>query len=312
MLAWSSSSDFPGPGEARWSQVKPGGLSQCCWLPVLQTGGAKHAEPQSPIQPTLEGWKCGNFTTVIILRVTFLHRNENTKKVKSSLHMKVLCLHRCCKLYGNGRFNEGGKTETRCFSPKGGSMSPLHLSVVSSLDVTVIFHVMVETNNSWSGFNLGENLVEVTPNIFQLYNILELGGHEYLGWLSVWPWLSLLAPKVKVDLVKNFKKSYQVIYHMREHGQSSITHRLSVRCTGKQGECHPHIVCRSPTSSHSSGHTPKPPHLIPLQVLLTSYICDLILLVTTQRSCSQVKARRWILSFTFTLISLFAYSFHAS
>lgn len=61
MLAWSSSSDFPGPGEARWSQVKPGGLSQCCWLPVLQTGGAKHAEPQSPIQPTLEGWKCGNF-----------------------------------------------------------------------------------------------------------------------------------------------------------------------------------------------------------------------------------------------------------
>lgn len=128
MLAWSSSSDFPGPGEARWSQVKPGGLSQCCWLPVLQTGGAKHAEPQSPIQPTLEGWKCGNFTTVIILRVTFLHRNENTKKVKSSLHMKVLCLYRCCKLYGNGRFNEGGKTETRCFSPKGGSMSPLHLS----------------------------------------------------------------------------------------------------------------------------------------------------------------------------------------
>lgn len=113
---------------SRWSQVKPGGLSQCCWLPVLQTGGAKHAEPQSPIQPTLEGWKCGNFTTVIILRVTFLHRNENTKKVKSSLHMKVLCLHRCCKLYGNGRFNEGGKTETRCFSPKGGSMSPLHLS----------------------------------------------------------------------------------------------------------------------------------------------------------------------------------------
>lgn len=90
--------------------------------------------------------------------------------------------------------------------------------VVSSLDVTVIFHVMVETNNSWSGFHLGENLVEVTPNIFQLYNILELGGHEYLGWLSVWPWLSLLAPKVKVDLVKNFKKSYQVIYHMREHG----------------------------------------------------------------------------------------------
>lgn len=57
--------------------------------------------------------------------------------------------------------------------------------VVSSLDVTVIFHVMVETNNSWSGFHLGENLVEVTPNIFQLYNILELGGHEYLGWLSV-------------------------------------------------------------------------------------------------------------------------------
>lgn len=185
--------------------------------------------------------------------------------------------------------------------------------VVSSLDVTVIFHVMVSTNNSWSGFNLGENLVKVTPNIFQLYNnILELGGHEYLEWLSIWPWLSLLAPKVKVDLVKNFKKSYQVIYHMREHGQSSITHRLSVRCTGKQGECHPHIICRSPTSSHSSGHTPKPPHLIPLQVLLTSYICDLILLVTTQRSCSQVKARRWILSFTFTLISLFAYSFHAS
>lgn len=185
--------------------------------------------------------------------------------------------------------------------------------VVSSLDVTVIFHVMVSTNNSWSGFNLGENLVKVTPNIFQLYNnILELGGHEYLEWLSVWPWLSLLAPKVKVDLVKNFKKSYQVIYHMREHGQSSITHRLSVRCIGKQGECHPHIVCMSPTSSHSSSHTPKPPHLIPLQVLLTSYICDLILLVTTQRSCSQVKARRWILSFTFTLISLFAYSFHAS
>lgn len=116
--------------------------------------------------------------------------------------------------------------------------------VVSSLDVTVIFHVMVSTNNSSSGFNLGENLVKVTPNIFQLYNnILELGGHEYRGWLSIWPWLSLLAPKVKVDLVKNFKKSYQVIYHMIEHGQSSITQRLSVRCTGKQGECRPYIIC---------------------------------------------------------------------
>lgn len=80
-------------------------------------------------------------------------------------------------------------------------MNSLKYCLEYSLIRTIIFKfcMTVDTNNSWSGFNLGENCVKVKVKVtvntkisktsylnftsLKLYsNILSLGGHEYLGW----------------------------------------------------------------------------------------------------------------------------------
>lgn len=48
--------------------------------------------------------------------------------------------------------------------------------------------------------------------VFKVHNnIRGLGGHEHLGWL-IWPWPSLLVPKVKIE---NFEKPYRGIHHIK-------------------------------------------------------------------------------------------------
>lgn len=45
-------------------------------------------------------------------------------------------------------------------------------------------------------------------DLFKLHNnILGLGGREYLAWLSIWLWISLLAPKLKVDLERKYQET---------------------------------------------------------------------------------------------------------
>lgn len=123
---------------SRWSQVGFLSAADSQWFRLGVPNMQNHR-----VQSTLEGWQCGNFTTVIILRVTFLHRSENTNAVN------------CAGTVGSMKV---GKKRHVVSPQREGVCNRSICLVVSSLDVTVILHVMVSTNNSSSGFNLGENL----------------------------------------------------------------------------------------------------------------------------------------------------------